>query len=78
MTQLVEDALPAQDRVIALDRVLENLDKSQVTARGVEGVKADPPRIFWSAPRRAPSAPSIRRCVKKRLGSRCSPAPTTR
>ena len=30
-----------------------------------------------SAPRRAPSAPSIRRFVKKRLGSRCSPAPTT-
>ena len=31
-----------------------------------------------SAPQRVPSAPSIRRCVKKRLGSRCSPAPTTR
>ena len=48
VTQLVEDALPAEDRVIALDRVLENFDKSLVTARGVEGVKADPPRIFWS------------------------------
>ncbi len=48
VTQLVQDALPPEDRIIALDRVLENLDQSQVTARGVEGVKADPPRIFWS------------------------------
>jgi len=48
VTQLVQDALPPEDRIIALDRVLENLDQSQVTAHGVEGVKADPPRIFWS------------------------------
>ena len=48
VTQLVQDALPPEDRIIALDRVLENLDQSQVTARGVEGVKADPPRTFLS------------------------------
>lgn len=48
VTQLVADAWPDEDRVIALDRVLENFDESRVTARGVEGMKADPPRIFWS------------------------------
>ena len=47
VTELVE-ALPPAERVIALDRILENIDTSQVTARGANDVKADPPRIFWS------------------------------
>jgi hypothetical protein len=34
--------------VIALDRVLARLDKSQIVPKNVEGVKADPPAIFYS------------------------------
>ena len=34
--------------VIALDRVLARLDKSQIIPKNVEGVKADPPVIFYS------------------------------
>jgi hypothetical protein len=33
---------------LALDRVLANLDKSQIIPKNVEGVKADPPPIFFS------------------------------
>ena len=36
-------------RVIALDRVLANIDKSAIIPKNVEGVKADPPTIFYSA-----------------------------
>jgi len=34
--------------VIALDRVLARLDKSQVIPKNVDGIKADPPAIFYS------------------------------
>src|SRR4029077_12835276 len=34
--------------VIALDRVLARLDKSQIIPKNVAGVKADPPVIFYS------------------------------
>jgi hypothetical protein len=44
----VELALPAFERVISLDRVLAGLDRSQIRATNVEGVKADPPAIFFS------------------------------
>jgi hypothetical protein len=44
----VDKAIPDDDRVIALDRVLANLDKSQIVPKNVEGVKADPPTIFFS------------------------------
>ena len=36
------------DRVIALDRVLASIDKSQILPKNVEGVKADPPTVFFS------------------------------
>ena len=39
---------PDDERVIALDRVLANLDKSQIIVKNVEGIKADPPTIFFS------------------------------
>ena len=39
---------PHEERVIALDRVLANVDKSQIIPKNVEGVKADPPPIFFS------------------------------
>ena len=44
----VEKALPTEERVIALDRVLANLDKSQIVPKNVEGIKSDPPTIFFS------------------------------
>ena len=34
--------------MIALDRVLASIDASKITPRNVEGVKADPPPIFFS------------------------------
>ena len=34
--------------MIALDRVLARLDKSQIIPKNVDGVKADPPVIFYS------------------------------
>jgi len=41
-------ALPVDERVIALDRVLANMDSSLIKPNNVEGVKADPPTIFFS------------------------------
>jgi hypothetical protein len=40
--------IPQQDRVIALDRVLANVNTSLILAKNVEGVKAEPPAIFFS------------------------------
>src|SRR5262245_31779156 len=40
--------IPDVERVIALDRVLASMDRSQITPRDVPGVKADPPPIFYS------------------------------
>jgi hypothetical protein len=48
VTAEVAAAVPPQERVIALDRVLAAIDKSQIIPRNVEGVKADPPPIFFS------------------------------
>jgi hypothetical protein len=44
----VDNGIPDAERVIALDRVLANLDKSQIIPRNVDGVKGDPPPIFYS------------------------------
>lgn len=44
----IERTLPEFERVIALDRVLAGLDRSQIRPTDVDGVKADPPRIFFS------------------------------
>ena len=35
-------AIPDDERVIALDRVLANVDKSHIVPKNVEGIKADP------------------------------------
>jgi hypothetical protein len=43
-----EKSLPDTEMVLALDRILANLDKSQVIPKNKEGVKADPPAIFFS------------------------------
>ena len=44
----ISKGIPQHDRVIALDRVLASIDKSQVLPKNVEGVKADPPTVFFS------------------------------
>jgi hypothetical protein len=44
----VEQAMPALERVIALDRVLASMDASQIRPKNIDGVKADPPTIFFS------------------------------
>ncbi len=48
ITNEIVKAIPDEDRVIALDRVLAAVDKSQILPKNVEGVKADPPAIFFS------------------------------
>jgi hypothetical protein len=45
---VIDKAIPDDDRVIALDRILANLDKSQIVPKGAEGLKADPPQVFFS------------------------------
>ena len=42
------DAVPREQRVIALDRVLAGVDASMIVPRNVPGVKADPPAVFFS------------------------------
>jgi hypothetical protein len=44
----IEKAIPVDERVISLDRVLANVDKSVIVPKNVEGLKADPPAIFFS------------------------------
>ena len=44
----IDTAIPDDERVIALDRVLASIDKSQIIPKNVDGVKADPPPIFFS------------------------------
>ena len=44
----IEKVMSPDERVIALDRVLANIDKSQIVPKNVEGIKADPPSIFFS------------------------------
>ena len=48
ITTAIQRDMPEHDRVIALDRVLANIDQSQIIPKNVEGVKADPPQIFFS------------------------------
>ena len=44
----IKAAMPVNERVIALDRVLAYLDASTIRAKNVNGVKADPPVVFFS------------------------------
>ena len=44
----IDKAIPDDDRVIALDRVLTNLNKSTIIPKTTQGLKADPPTIFFS------------------------------
>jgi hypothetical protein len=44
----IDKAIPDDDRVISLDRVLAMVDRSQIMPKNIDGVKADPPPIFFS------------------------------
>src|SRR5579871_3193877 len=44
----LDEGIPEYERLIALDRVLASLDKSQIIPKSVTGMKADPPAIFFS------------------------------
>jgi hypothetical protein len=44
----IETVMSNDEQVIALDRVLVNIDKSQILPKNVEGIKSDPPSIFFS------------------------------
>ena len=48
ITATIDKAIPDDERVIALDRVLVNLDKSLIVPKNVEGIESDPPAIFFS------------------------------
>ena len=44
----VTNAIPQNERIIALDRVLASVDASQIKPRNVPNIKADPPPVFFS------------------------------
>jgi len=44
----IDKTMSKDARVIALDRVLASVDKSSIIMKTVEGIKADPPTIFFS------------------------------
>jgi hypothetical protein len=48
ITSVIDKVIPQDDQVIALDRVLANINKSEIVPKNVEGIKADPPNIFFS------------------------------
>ena len=45
----ITTSVPLAARVIALDRVLASIDTSKIAPKNVEGVKADPPPMFFSS-----------------------------
>jgi hypothetical protein len=44
----ITESIPAEGKVIALDRILAAVDKSTIIPKDVPGLKADPPTIFFS------------------------------
>lgn len=49
LASALQGAMPDEDRVISLDRVLANIDKSQISGKSSGApLKADPPKIFQS------------------------------
>jgi hypothetical protein len=44
----ISKSIPTEDRVIALDRVLAQVDTSQIIPKDVPGIKSDPPTIYFS------------------------------
>ena len=74
----ITSGLPREERVIALDRVLASVDKSQIIPKNVEGVKADPPPIFYSTtPRCSSTSTAIRSGARSRTTISSSPSTPT-
>jgi hypothetical protein len=48
VTAFIRHTIPEKERVIALDRMLAAVETSGIVPKGVAGVKADPPTIFFS------------------------------
>jgi len=48
ITNEIDKAIPDEERVIGLDRVITSVDKSLILPKNVEGLKSDPPKIFMS------------------------------
>jgi hypothetical protein len=48
IAKAITDGFPDADKIIALDRVLAYVDTSQIIPRNIEGIKADPPPIYFS------------------------------
>jgi len=48
ITKEIEKNIPADDRIMALDRVLAYVDKSTIRPKNVAGIKSDPPKIYLS------------------------------
>jgi len=44
----IEKIIPPEERVISLDRVISQVDKSIIIPKNVEGLKSDPPLVFVS------------------------------
>jgi hypothetical protein len=44
----LQKRIPDGERVISLDRILANIDKSAIRPKQTPGIKADPPRVFHS------------------------------
>ena len=44
----ISESMSLDERVIGLDRVLANVDASQIIPKNAEGIKADPPTVFFS------------------------------
>jgi len=48
IASVVDTSIPDSERVIELDKVLAFVDSSSIRPKNVEGVKADPPVVFYS------------------------------
>lgn len=48
IVETLNAGIPDNERVIALDRVMAFVDSSKIIPKNIEGVKADPPAVFYS------------------------------
>jgi hypothetical protein len=48
ITAAIDSGIPDEERIMGLDRVLAFVDSSSIRPKNVDGVKADPPVVFYS------------------------------
>ena len=48
ITRFIRETIPEKERVIALDRMMAATETSAIVPKDVPGIKADPPKIFFS------------------------------